>query len=617
MNILSKPHIIKELNRLMSAVDEFNEYSFKSSGKKGKIMFIQDKWGEFPVDQYREELCRNLELRKNGSISNYTNDEKKMSYLRDFICFVRERKEKEIQAINKEYEVVVIEKFNKYLVNASYSIISNESMLKVADSIPILIKENRKLILTLVKKGNIKQAFVLFVNAVIKETGMDLLHHIRYAITEEIVCNASELLKNEYNNYLVHRIESVNSLLNQDVKDLWKYYGKYLYDKCNMVNDFEFMNQKFKRIIKNKDIFNLSIATSNNIISIKYNTFNGTTEPVIGINKEKIKRIENTIIFLSENKFIKQIVSFNKDYLKEKSNYLKNIKTEIKNQNITEFMSLVTEGLIVPELELDVEKECFKYGVKFIKLTKINICYDKCIDEIKKDFNLLLEKVKKNCTDIRNKIKNTLKDIDNYNILKLIIDTSKRGITTYISILHGDETSKMLENSYNKLPSYAKLSHLKKNIIEEKINYLEDINCIHCSSCRTSYGSYMGYSIDSAIKKRILSVDVVTEVAIEKGEVSIKELLHEIQGMENAGDYLLSVEINKIDHSDIVLILDFIINNRKCFAKVESLFIDKLCGLIPIKYAPIFEMNSNLEKGVTSKTLNKFSEKLREGEFHG
>lgn len=58
-----------------------------------------------------------------------------------------------------------------------------------------------------------------------------------------------------------------------------------------------------------------------------------------------------------------------------------------------------------------------------------------------------------------------------FDILNLIYESPKKGITTYVSILQGEDNAKILNSGYDKFKSYGSMSGHSKKYIKDSIEY--------------------------------------------------------------------------------------------------------------------------------------------------
>ena len=62
--------------------------------------------------------------------------------------------------------------------------------------------------------------------------------------------------------------------------------------------------------------------------------------------------------------------------------------------------------------------------------------------------------------------------------------------------------------------------------------------------------------------------------------------------------------------SDFDILLNFIENNRNIYREYEDIFNQCISKIVPIKYKPLFLLNSNFANGVNKKTLKSIYEHM-------
>lgn len=195
-------------------------------------------------------------------------------------------------------------------------------------------------------------------------------------------------------------------------------------------------------------------------------------------------------------------------------------------------------------------------------------------------------------------------------ILSVIEQSPKKGITTYIDILKGDDTAKIKDNHYHQLKAYGKLSELTKIKIRSKIVTLLEQDYVDCLSFKASFGRYEGYVLTAKGKQVLACLDNVIKEpkVIEYPEMktwSDFESAFLTYDLERHFKGLLEKFVQEavLEIKDLPLLVEFILNKRKIYREEESYFIQSIATLIPTQGKDFFKMMAQFETGKGKETL--------------
>lgn len=615
MNLnISRTELADKLNNLIKIIPELNNINFfvKKTGKN--TLYLKKDKDNYIIDNKRIILIDRLKIKEGKPINKLLyNDQMIIALINE--CLNGTTKaytdfssddELNLRSLIEEYfeetKLLIGENKVKLIIKNKEIIISEDDSLKIA----IFITNN-----------NISSALDLIERYIKEQTKFKILKYLKKGITKEIEKNVIQLFENKAKEYFELYVKPFDLLLNEDKKNFFKFLNNEKYTinvNTDLIKDLQFLDRlKNNYFIIDKSITNISIT--NDLLTIAFTSLKND-KPIININKEFIKKIDVTKSFLNEYKFIDVLVCFYNCFNKEKNEYINKVHKVIVESKLS---AVIDEKKIIDKVSIQridlIENILFIDGIIFSFDELIN-GYDNILNMIKERFNIILKEVKKQCHDKKDKIKSTLTDAENNYIINLIKEFPKKGITTYVEILHGDNNAKMSKYDYNTSESYGKLKSLKGITIENKIDELVKCKYINCCSFNASFGTYQGYVISSNIDEIINDMNDTIDKTIKESipkEVNIKQFLNYLITLDDIEDYLNKVNIIDFKHEDILNIINFITNQRNLYKTCEKTFIDKLCGIIPEKYSSLFLMNSNLEKGVVSKTLKEIAITIKEG----
>lgn len=207
-----------------------------------------------------------------------------------------------------------------------------------------------------------------------------------------------------------------------------------------------------------------------------------------------------------------------------------------------------------------------------------------------------------------------------YEILNLIEEFPLERITTYVSILHGEENDEILENKYKESLFYGSMSDYKNSFINEKINEFIEDGSIRLGYYKDSFGIYRGLRVNEESReyikrKNILGFNNETGYTTKK-ITSIKLLISELKNIESitkAESVLVSLleEDIVVSKADLKQLLTFIKENRSIYINYEDIFVENISKIIPSEYSDIFLLNSNMITDVTKNVFKSIYENMK------
>lgn len=493
--------------------------------------------------------------------------------------------------------------------NQKYTLIY--SSLKKKDKNEILDKLKTK-----DESGLTLYLFELLSRLLVKKSELDLLDN-RVGVNENVLKSARNILKTHINEIQMLYIEPINSAVNSYDSDyFYTVWEKYISsDKSiDVIGDLKSI-KKCKTIKQKRDVLEITLETLT--ASVVFNIDASIEDLSLKIEDKFIEKLKKTkdvvesvsdkIMYLSQ---VEDYISKTVESFVEKIEYEKEyeyVRTVFEyrdyfNKKIDEVIGV---DLIHKKIEVGsnifsfdfTNDDDFKEGVKDM---------EKYIEsEIEKIYFV----VKKKLENIINKRKNIMSEQYLLDIAGLIDELPKKGITTYISILHGDKGSKISQNDYDKSLFYGKMSGLNKKYIENVFRAYVDKGYFKETAYEASFGRYYGFSLSKEVKNLMLEsedFDIKVE-SVEKIE-TLKTLFDKLKSCESiiASERFLSnykENHKEVDKEELLALIDFIKNNRPVYRDYEKRLIYLIHSIVPSKYSEIFLLNSVSTSGVVQKTF--------------
>lgn len=434
-------------------------------------------------------------------------------------------------------------------------------------------------------------------------------------ISKEIEEQALEFMKEHilgvgelYTDSIVEQIE--NSKI--DKSYLLSFWSKYVSKQNDVVKDIlTFYNySNIKRIEEFPEV-KLMHTTG-------YMTLKGNSDPrffKVEVNKDEMNRIRETEKILpkalKEAKLVKEIEDVANNILSSFLEEILNTEKCLAYKNTYD-----CEAALRRKSNLD-----FNFNSSTMKVNSIVFSIYDDIDKIKnaisqgykKDYEVVMTRL----DDAIMREKSIASDTELLEVLKVIKDSPKKGITTYVDILAGSDSPKMRNYDYNKLSSYGKFSDYTKKYITDKISLAIENNLVLKANFRASFGSYTGLVLSDKAKDSLKAIkdngndDLVNELKIE----SFKDFRKEVEKASTESGFrlaLLNMKNNLKDFTkeDVNEMIDFIINDRVMYRKYEDVFVSLISGIVPSIYKSIYLLNANMSSGVTQKTFLNIYEKI-------
>lgn len=442
-------------------------------------------------------------------------------------------------------------------------------------------------------------------------------------IEDDIVDKARKELREHINGvkeiYIIpieEKIESLNidkSTLNK----VWKDYIVSEYDVVEKIDSF----RSYSTIKKSEEYPYLVLSSkTGKILLTKESTGHYLKVENIETELSKIKETERIInkcgdnikpfLIIKEHMEMNQIKCLTKI---ENSNEVKEYGSKYDCENF--YSKRITSYVKVNLIEDTLIIKDKKYSLNSIKDNA-----DTIYSEIDKLFELAFEE---SMEHVRNKLKLRKEKFNKpymTEILNLIYEFPLKGITTYVSILHGEESNKITSNDYDTSQSYKSMSDCSKTFITNKIKEFIDNGVICEGYYKASFGRYIGLSVSEETKKYIDSGNMcyTTNSTVDEYNIdSIKSLISKLRGVvstSKARALLISLHGAELTFKkkDLSELLNFIESNRNMYREYEEIFIKSISSIIPVQYKPIFLLNSNMTSGVTKKTLKSIYDNMKD-----
>lgn len=270
-----------------------------------------------------------------------------------------------------------------------------------------------------------------------------------------------------------------------------------------------------------KNMFLKCIRKINNEDSDYYFTYDFIP---LKIDETVIKNVNNTYFFVKQNLSKFQMLDdiYNEIFKINEYPY-KSIKK--LNENISEelFLSEKTKNIIKFELNQNIE---IIFPNETIEIKELDCdTYQSLLDKIQSYSKTFEKNILDGYNNFLEKVSIIIKDTENLEILYLIKEEPKKGITTYRDILAGSK------KEYRELKSYGTLKYLKKEEIELKIENLILQKYIIRNDYKAMWGGYY--------TGLIINKDIINLIKKEKNLI------------ENISDWKYFYEIIKKDLLDI------------------------------------------------------------------
>lgn len=445
-------------------------------------------------------------------------------------------------------------------------------------------------------------------------------------IDESIIEKAELVLKEHiesvqeiYLEPLEEKINTVN-IEKSKLNDLWK---EHVLSKHKVVENISSF-RKYKKITRKDEYpylilstptgeIKLSEETTGHFIKVKNNEAEleiiKNTESILDIFCKNIEKY-NALSEFIQKEINHNILAIETDPLKPSFSNIDYYK-ELYIENCKElYMKKVTENIQMSPVSEEVVVFNKKYNLKsiFRNFEEISIS----ADLFQERFNtqaICSEKVKKREEKFNKEYV--------FEVLNVIDDFPKKGITTYTSILAGDDDSKITSNRYNSSLSYGKMSGCKKTFITKFIRDLIDNGLVEEDFYRASFGRYIGLTLSRESKDYITNCDAASMKSKEDISTikSLKEFVEKLRSGITAlksKSIMLNLKCEEIETNkeDIQSLLDFIETNRSTYREYEDCFVKAVSKIVPQQYKPIFLLNSNLSSGVVKKTLKSIYDEM-------
>lgn len=538
---------------------------------------------------------------------------------------------------NKEVEKILNEISSdifKSSISVEFKINESEQIVLTVNGIPHLYhlkerltkKNDSKILIESIKINSSKtkhaELMINFLNKITLST-TNWNEYIDYdvEVNEEVVSEARKELKEHINSleeiYLIPMQEKIKSL-DVDKPTLNKVWKEYIVPKYRVVEKIDSF-RSYLTIKKSQEYPYLILSSKTARVLL--------TEKSTG----RFLKVENNNLELSKIKETERIIYKYFDDIKPFLKIKEYIETDtikyaykIENSNeAKEYGSKCScenfyNKRIASLIKIDLIDGIVVLGDKSYFLSSIKDDIEIIFREIDKIFESIFEE---SVEFLKTKIKSRKEKFNKpymSEILNLVDEFPLKGITTYVSILSGEKSSKISSNGYDESQFYRSMSSCTKTFIANKIREFIDIGVVCERCCKASFGHYIGLFISEEAKEYIDINDIsytTKDIDNIKNIDSVKKLVSELKStasVSKAKALLINLSDAEISFTkeDINYLLKFIEVDRSVYRGYEDVFVKSICGIIPIQYKPIFLLNANMTSGVTKKTLKSIYDNM-------
>lgn len=427
-------------------------------------------------------------------------------------------------------------------------------------------------------------------------------YDLEATFNKEVVSKARKMLKEHYkdlNEFFFEDYIKWMDLLKEDKEDFLKFWKENISTVLPVIKDLSKLSS-YSKIKKEQEFPKIILSTTTASVSFSNKTHIDMLS--IKINNKELNIVKNTKAELKHA--IEAFTSY-----KELKNYIdkhiQKLLLEFTSSKYSEYKSIYDcERKILDEsnYRFDASRWCIIFKNSYLFFNNMEFSFN----FIDLHFEELNKIIKSEFNKMVTKISNSFSKEDNYYTLKAVFDNSKKGITTYISILKGETNSKIRDYGYDKSPAYGKLSQYTKKEIESIIRNLIQDNLIVEKNFRASFGNYIGLEVSKELIDYIKKSEVKQEekkVIVELKVDSVSDFIKRFIDSDNNNRNLIIIKslkenIQSINQVDIQNMIDFIKGNRKLYRECEKEIIDLFSNITPSKYKTLYLLNANLSNGV-------------------
>lgn len=482
--------------------------------------------------------------------------------------------------------------------------------------------KSKEIIDTIKVNPNYSKCSLVIINLlkelIINEMDLNRLLDIRIDVSKDVLDKAKELLREHINdvkefyiNPVVEMIDSINDdSITINKSSINKVWVKHVLPKYNVIDRIDSFKDYFEiKEYNNYPLLDLKCKTAT--ISLAENTTKNFLKIVN--NEKELEKVKQTERILS--KCYKYIVPFIEvEWIIEK-NEMSNYVVDNKKYSMINYKNFY-RNQIDKRLKVDFISGELKIDSQIYNLLDVDLVK---IEELINNIYLeSIEKTKEYINDEIQKRKDRFNQPYIYDILNVINDFPKKGITTYTSILVGENSSKIKSNDYDKSLSYGKMSEFTNSYITNKIRDCIDQGFIEENRYKASFGRYIGLTLSDESKDYINNFSLDNNILnndVEKEEIKcFNTLLNRLRASSSSKAKILLMKTSEASipfiKSDFDILLNFIENNRNIYREYEDIFNQCISKIVPIKYKPLFLLNSNFASGVNKKTLKSIYEHM-------
>lgn len=271
------------------------------------------------------------------------------------------------------------------------------------------------------------------------------------------------------------------------------------------------------------------------------------------------------------------------------------LMSKLSKKQKREFQDAFKEGALFQErsYQLDAKTKCV-IGNLEAGIEGFSPILEQAIQSIHASFLAkFLAKEKKEKKQLATLMQNAIPSF----LLKVIDESPKKGTQTYVEILKGSKNKKMSDYNYQALASYGALADVQTAEILHNLTALIVDGLIEKRQFKATFGTYEGLILSEKGREAIGLGQQLKLPTIKRVSDFISGMTQYKTEAEREGliQQLASVSLDKAE--DVATLIEFVVHQRSCYSKSQSLFFEVLTQIIDSKYTPLILLNANLVTG--------------------
>lgn len=600
--------LVTEINRIMITVEAFKPYWFKAS-KNGVVVYCVFKGNKIKCSEQIDTLGEALKLEKQGNLNDYLLMEKRTWAIRHFIDKIDNQVIHTSEQFNTDYRKI-IDLVNAQLRDAVYGSNSfNNGHLTVADR-EIHFSEKQVDIYQCVREDRLDLVLTQLAQTVKESGAYDLTPHFKNIVTEALKETISVQLSTDkrYVNFK-KRLEKVNRIITPAVTAFFT-EGSFNRDPQNLKMTVTVPLETSIRL-QSVDTFNINYRAGG-LLSATYYVLQSKYD--LEINYAEVDNLLAICAYVESMpaevfRFAQQLADFKQAHPincqmvleREKASLFKNKISDVND----ELPQLITFMNKEPHFEYVFNGQ--RDALAFTDLQDPAV-YNCWIDQVANDYKKLLSQYADRVNRLASWYDNRLGNPLNYPIVTLIRDHQNQGMSTLVNILRGSGQAKILTKKFQHHPAYGTLKDLKTEAVETIIHNLVKEGLIQTQpAVIPNLGTYLGYHLNDTIRQH-LDENIKPVKTVNMNMTAYLNFLKKVHKITSERLAMLSLEA--LTDADVDKVTTFL-QTVKYDDDAEALLICQLSERMPVKWAPFFAMNSQMESGKTAKLFDQFAKALK------